>query len=126
MFPILDSSGLTVIEIASSGSLMSMLKIHLEVNELGAQHLVTSKGTTPILTQTFPLEPGLSLFGIHQSLWQNTKRSKIRMTRSSWLNCALGMYLFTNPEVFSNIVKIGWGGVKPKLKKYRFRKGILT
>ena len=56
-----------------------MLKIHLEVNELGAQHLVTSKGTTPILTQTFPLEPGLSLFGIHQSLWQNTKRSKIRI-----------------------------------------------
>ena len=44
MFPILDSSGLTVIEIASSGSLMSMLKIHLkEVSELRVQHLVTSK-----------------------------------------------------------------------------------
>ena len=32
-----------------------------------------------------------------------------KLTRSSWLNCALGMYLFTNPEVFSDIVKIGWG-----------------
>ena len=44
---------------------------------LGHIHLI--KGATPILYQTFPLEPGLSLFGIHQSLWQNTKRSKIRM-----------------------------------------------
>ena len=50
-------------------------------HESWVQHLVTAiwKGITPILHQTFPLEPGLSLFGIHQSLWQNTKRSKIRI-----------------------------------------------
>ena len=38
----------------------------------------------------------------------------------------LGMYLFINPAVFLILFKRGGGGVKPMLRKYRFRKGILT
>ena len=58
MFPILDSSGLTAIEIASSGSLMSMLKIHLkEVSELRVQHLVISKLKKALLQ--FYIKPSL-------------------------------------------------------------------
>ena len=58
MFPILDSSGLTVIEIASSGSLMSMLKIHLkEVSELRVQHSVITKLKKALLQ--FYIKPSL-------------------------------------------------------------------
>ena len=61
-----------------------------------------------------------SLFGFEKG-GQNLNKFLILLMLYVWL----GMYLFTNPAVFFNIVQRR-GGVKPMLKEYRFRKGIWT